>query len=204
MSNNVISIVRQFGSLGRQVGKQVAEIMGYNYYDRDIIEKAAIHLGKNVDELAKYEGHSPGYNRMIAPLGYGSDSKQMQLFEVEKSIILEHAQYEDCVIIGRGSDYILKDKTNAINVFVYAPYQERMLNCMDELNLSHEDAAKYIDKVDKARRGFYKMIGGSSWDSMQNRDLMIDSSKLGVRETAEVIAEYASLRFKRVSPGDRI
>lgn len=191
-----ITITREFGSMGRAIGKLVAEKLGFKYYDRDIIENAAPLAGENIETLGKYDGHdySP-FTKMAHPLGYGNKSLQKKLFDAESSIIMEYAYYDDCVIIGRCSDYILRDKENNLSIFIYAPYQKRLENCKKELRLSDEDAIRYITGVDKGREDFYKMITKSRFDDIENRNLMIDSSVLGIEGTADLIVLMVKKRF---------
>lgn len=191
-----ITITREFGSMGREIGKRVADKLGFKYYDRDIIENAAPLAGENLEILGKYDGHdySP-FAKMAHPLGYGSRSLQKKLFDAESSIIMEYAHYDDCVIIGRCSDYILRNKENNLSVFIFAPYQERLENCKKELRLSDADAIRYISSVDKGREDFYRMITKSRFDDIENRNLMIDSSYLGIEGTADLIVSMVKKKF---------
>lgn len=192
-----ITITRQFGSLGRAIGKRVAEQLDFHYYDRDIIEAASPIIGETIEDLSEFDGHMFGnaFDKMIYPLGFGKAKRQKQVFEVEKSIIMEHADYENCVIIGRCSDDILKNKRNHLSVFIFAPYKERIKNCEEELGLSHEMAVNYIAKVDKAREDFYEMITGNDFEGVNSRQLLIDSSLLGVDGTADLIVQIAKKKF---------
>lgn len=191
-----ITITREFGSMGRAIGKLVAEKLGFKYYDRDIIENAAPLAGENIETLGKYDGHdySP-FAKMAHPLGYGNRSLQKKLFDAESSIIMEYAYYDDCVIIGRCSDYILRNKENNLSIFIYAPYKKRLENCKKELRLSDEDAIRYISGVDKGREDFYKMITKSRFDDIENRNLLVDSSVLGIEGTADLIVSMVKKRF---------
>lgn len=192
-----ITITRQFGSLGRAIGKEVAEKLGYHYYDREIIESSSPIIGDTIEELSEFDGHMFGntFDKMMYPLGLGKSRRQKQVFEVEKSIIMEHADYEDCVIIGRCADEILKYRRNILSIFIFAPYKERLKNCEEELGLSHEKAVNYIAKVDKAREDFYQLITGNDFEGVNSRQLLIDSSLLGVDGTSDLIVEIARKKF---------
>lgn len=192
-----ITITRQFGSLGRAIGKEVAEKMGFNYYDRDILESASPVIGDTIENLSEFDGHmfASAFDKMIYPLGFGKAKRQKQVFEVEKSLIIEHTDYENCVIIGRCADNILRDRTNRLSIFIFAPYSARLKNCQEELKLSREDAVNYIAKVDKAREEFYELITGHEFDGVSDRQLLIDSTLLGVAGTADLITHIAKTKF---------
>lgn len=199
MSDNyVITITRQFGSLGRKIGKRVSEILDIAYYDRDIIENASKLMGENIEKLAQYDGHYYGnpFHKMMYPLGYGNAATQKKLFEVEKSIILEHAAYENCVIIGRCADNILKEHKKHLSIFIYAPFEERLKNCIREFKLSKDDAIKYMTSVDKGRANFYELVTGDDFESVNNRHIAIDSSYLGLEGTAQLIVHILKEKYQ--------
>ncbi|MFT9055642.1 MAG: cytidylate kinase-like family protein [Ethanoligenens sp.] len=198
MGTNVISVTRQFGSLGRPIAKMVAERMGYEYLDRDIIETAAAQLGEPVYKLSEYEDRvlTP-YEKMAFPLGFGTSEKQNRLFEIEKKIILDFTAERNCVIVGRCSDYILRMAgiPNLLNVFIYAPYEVRYNYCLTYLGFSEDAVEKYIDKIDSGRSGYYKKYTGENFDSTKYRDLMISSAYLPLEKLVALICAAAKLKF---------
>jgi pyruvate carboxylase subunit A len=198
MNTQVITITRQFGSLGRMIGEKISEMMNFEYFDRDIIEKSAIEMGKPVYELSEFDGQTASkYGRMMFPLGHGFADKQRKLFEIEKKIILEFAEKRNCVIVGRCSDFILHEAefSNVYSVFIYAPYNARFNYCLNTLGLTPEAAEVYIEKVDTARNKFYQEYTGEYFDSIKYRNLMVDSSTLSIDDTAKLICEGAILKF---------
>jgi len=202
MSTKVITITRQFGSLGRPIGKVVAETMGFEYFDRDIIEKAADEMGEPVDTLSDFDERMlSNYGRMMFPLGNGLQSKQRRLFEVEKKVILNLANGHDCVIIGRCSDYILHEAgmQNVYSLFIYAPYTSRFNNCLRTLGLTPEAAEVYIDKVDAAREKYYGEYTGEKFESLKYRDLMLNSSALPLEDSVKILCEGARLKFAQAA-----
>lgn len=195
---NVITVTREFGSMGRKIAKTVAEKMNYKYYDRDIIELTARELHGNVDELSAFEeNNSSIFAKMMYPLGHGTISMQNKLYEMEKSIIIDLASAEDCVIVGRCSDYILHEckHPSMLNVFIYAPNDHRISLSEIELNLSQKKATSYIANVDKARCEFYKLRTGVSFYSPKYRNLMIDSSIASHDVCADIICMTAKNKF---------
>ena len=198
MKTNAITITRQFGSLGRLIAKRVADKLGYEYYDREIIEKAAEEMGEPVYNLSEYDGHSyTKYGKMMFPLGYGVKNKQKKLFEIEKQVILSLASEKNCVIVGRCSDYILAEsnRVNHYSVFIYAPYEARFNYCLKELGLTPEGAEVYIEKVDSARKIFYHEHTGENFESLTYRNTMVDSSFMNQDKVADLICEGARLKF---------
>lgn len=200
METNVIAITRQFGSLGRNIAKMIAKELGYKYYDRDIIESAAEQMGEDVEALSEYDGQmkSSIYGKMIYPLGNGGYTKQEKLFDIEKKIILDLAQKNNCVIVGRCADYILKEAKccNLLSVFVYAPYSARYYFSLNNFGLTSDAVMEYIDKVDKARNQFYRHYTGEKFESVKYRDLMIDSSSGEIEDVVETICFYAKKKFE--------
>lgn len=197
---NVIAITRQFGSLGRYIAKSVAEKMGYEYYDRDIIEKMAERMGKDIKGLIEDDTKMKKsvYSKMIYPLGGGNFTKQEKLYDIEKEVILYLARKKNCVVVGRCADYILKEEDfcNVFSVYIYAPYNARYYFSLNNFGLTSDAVMDYIDKVDKARSLFYKRHTGEEFDSTKYRDMMIDSSMAGIDEIADIICYSARKKFK--------
>jgi len=198
---NVITITREFGSMGRKIAQLVSEKINYKYYDRDIIELTAKELRGNISELSKFEDKKISVlQKMMYPLGKGSTSMQNKLYEMEKSIIIDLALSENCVIVGRCSDYILHEFKHScmLNIFIYAPYDKRIISCENELGLSQEMAKDYVEKVDKARREFYKYYTGVSFYSPQYRHIMLDSSIASHEVCADIICSAAKNKFSLI------
>lgn len=192
----VITIARQFGSLGREIGKRLAESLDINYYDRDLLEKTADLMHMEVASLSKFdESHNGKFSRMLYPLGLGQSSVSKRVFNYQKSMILNIASNESCVIVGRCADYILKDHPDAIHVFIYAPFLARLKNSEEELGLSTTYAQKMINEVDKARAAYHKFYTGEDFDTIKNRSICIDSSLLPLDDTVSILKEIAVKKF---------
>lgn len=195
----VITVTREFGSMGRKIAKLTAEKMNFKYYDRDIIELTAKELRGSVEELSNFDDKKISvFQKMMYPLGKGTSSMQNTLYEMEKSVILDLASAGNCVIVGRCSDFILHESghKDMLNVFIYAPYDTRIINSENELGLSQGMAEDCVEKVNKARQDFYRLHTGESFYSHKYRNLMIDSSVMSHEKCAEVIAEIAQEKFK--------
>lgn len=196
MNHYTVTITRQFGSLGRPIAKELAEILGIEYYDRDIVEETAKKLGMPVSVISDQEETvKSGFFKMGFPLGMGTSEKQLEIFNEQVKIIRDLAEKESCIIVGRCSDYILRNQKNCINVFIYAPYEARLRNCVDILHMEKEEAKKMIAKVDKARDSYHKTFAKFLPGDFEHKDVLIDSSMLGVEGTAKALADIIRARF---------
>ncbi len=196
MGNRVITVGREFGSNGRAIAKKVSDLVGVAFYDREIIDMAAERSGILKEKLEKVEekpvsrwlyqvANEPtktGHSRLL-PL---NDI----LYDVESTIIREVAEKEDCIIVGRCADYILRDFTEIRSVFIYAPLEYRVKNIAGRFNISHQKALLKVKKTDKQRRLFYNYYTHKlfHWGTMGNYQLSFDSSVFGVDKTAELLA----------------
>lgn len=191
-----VTISRQFGSLGRPIGMKLAEILGVEFYDRDIVEEAAKQLNLPLSEASNLEEkEKTGFLYMRYPLGGSSLEIKERLYEIQNRIITDLAAKKSCVIVGRCSDYILRNEKNHINFFVFAPYEERLKNCIEDLNMSKTEAIKMIQGVDKARDAYHKRYTRFLPKDLEYNHVMIDSSVLGVDGTAEIMAEIVKKKF---------
>lgn len=196
MENYVITISRQFGSLGRPIAKEMAKLLKIEYYDRYIVGKAATNMEIDISKVEHIEeSASKRYKNMKFPFDKPTTEMQDSIFENQKKIILDLADKESCIIVGRCSDYILRNYKNHLSIYIYAPYYERLKNCIDTLQLSPEDAKKTLDEVDEAREQYYQHYAKCSMNDPGLRSLMIDSSVLGVESTAKMLVGFAKERF---------
>lgn len=194
--NYVITIARQFGSLGREIGKKLAKDLDIKYYDRELIEKASEQMGLPISALTNLDNKMSGtFQKMLYPLGISASATQSKLFEAQKSIILDAANNHSCVIVGRCADYILKDMPNVLNVFIYADYKKRLDNCINDLNLYHAEAKKLINDVDKARKLYHKFYAGTDFDTIDGKNLLVDSGAFGIDGSVELIKSAAKIKF---------
>ena len=194
--NVVIAVTRQFGSLGRPIARETAKKLGLKFIDREIIEKAGERMGYKIEDLEMIDNHRiNGFSRMKFPLGIGSRNTQDQLFEIEKSIILEYATYENCIIVGRCANYILRNRPNVLKVHFYAPYEKRLEMSIDDLNLTKGEAKSMIQKVDEARISYYLYHTGEMFDSTAYQDVMINSSIFSFDENVENLCRLITSKY---------
>lgn len=199
-SKYVVTITRQFGSLGRSIARKMADKLGIEYYDRDIVDQAAKKLNLPVsvvneeEESAKKILVNP-FSRMMYPLGKGTSTTQDEIFQAQQNIIKFLAEKETCVIVGRCSDFTLEEMENVVHIYIYAPYEARVEHCVKDLHMDINEARKMIVAVDEARDSYHMQYAGYKPDDKNHKDILIDSSFLGVEGTADYLVEAVKRRF---------
>lgn len=196
MERYVITINRQFGSMGRPIARQLSEILKINYYDRDIVEQTARRLNLSVSTISAAEDYVKSrFSFMRYPLGSEIQARQDEVFRAQEGIIRDFAEKESCIIVGRCADYVLKDFENRLDFYIYAPYEARYQNCVNLLYMEPSEAKYMIKAVDKARDAYHKRYAGYKPGDPEHNDLMINSAMLGAEGTAKYLADLAKLRF---------
>ena len=161
MGNNyIITIGREYGSGGFEIGKKLAEKLGIGFYDKNLIDEVAKKSGIHIDMLHK--GDEKNISSWLNPV-YQNGTINDRIFWAQSDVIREIAEKESCVIIGRCADYILKDFDNVVNIFVQAPFEDRVARiCNKYLIELPEEAKREIKKTDKQRRSYYEFYRGGS------------------------------------------
>ena len=199
-SRYVITITRQFGSMGRPIAKRMAEMLGIEYYDRDLVDQAAeklnlpVSVSKEVEEKANSLAKNPFF-RMASPLGSGTTTTQDKIFEAQQNIIKFLAEKETCIIVGRCADFTLSEMENAIHIYIYASYEARLEHCIKDLGMEETEARRMMAAVDKARESYHVNFTGYTPDDKSHKDILIDSSLLGVEGMAEYLVELVKKKF---------
>ena len=132
---------------------------------------------------------------MKFPLGINTTVEQDKLFRTQQMIIRSLAEKESCIVVGRCSDYVLRDYENHLSIYIFAPYEARMKNCIENLNMEEKVAKKMIADVDRARDLYHMHYAGYLPGDVNYKNVLIDSSLLGVDGTAEFLAELARKKF---------
>lgn len=198
----IITIARQFGSGGREIGEKVAKILGIPCYDKELIKDAAAKGSLN-EEVLKTTDESAA-NSLLYTLAMGSNvlgaahhfNYKMplndKLFILQSEIIKEYAEAGSCVIIGRCADYVLEDREDLFKIFIYGDIQHREARIRERYpDIKSSQVLDVINKTDKRRATYYNFYTGNKWGAHDNYDLAINSSTFGVDKTAEMIAEFA-------------
>lgn len=193
-----INIARQFGSLGRPIARELSALLGIEYYDRDIVEATAKEMGLTVGSIGEKDEEVDVFKfaRMSLPLGSSSPDEQDKIFEAQRKVIINLADRGSCIFVGRCADHILREQPNCLNVFIYAPKEERYLNCVNSLNMKPAEAKRMIERVDKARDRYYQHYAGHKPSDLESCHLLVDSSMFGVKGTAEMLCGIARQRFQ--------
>ena len=192
----IISIGRQHGSGGREIARLLAQELGIKCYDKEIVDEAAKHSDFSRDLINAYDEKRMNAFMLHAG-GYGLNENfrlNMQVVSAQFDAIREIASKGDCIFVGRCADYILRDRSDLVSVFILGDMDER-LKCLERRQGLDEAAArKKIKEVDKDRSSFYKYYSDQVWGDAQNYDLCINSSRLGVEGTVKVIMDYIKTR----------
>lgn len=192
----VVTIARQFGSLGRPIARRVSETLGIEYYDRDIVDMTARSLNLPVSAISDAEESAKSaFFNMNYPLGMGTTAIQDSIFDAQRKIITGLAEKQSCIIVGRCADYVLRDLKSIINIFIYAPYEARLINCVERLDMKPDEAKRMIASVDRARESYHRHYCGYSMADKDYKHVMLDSSLLGVDGTCDVLAAIIRRRF---------
>lgn len=199
MKHMVITIGCEYGARGNAVGKKVAEDLGIKFYDRELVDAIIDEVGVPQDIMEKVEEGITIAGKGVQGQERGNFSKYADLTEraihVQKQIIRKLADRDSCVIIGRSADYILKDRDDVLRIFIYSPNEVRIKNVMESHNLSEPDAKLLISEKDKRYHKRHLALTGSNRGDRHNRDMLIDSSLLGVERTAGYIETLAKELF---------
>lgn len=183
----IITISRQHGSSGKQIGRLVAEQLGIPFYYKEMIALAAHESGLDAEFISDIHKNSPDLLREL----YLSTGAVRHAIDAQKKIIQRIADNGSCVIVGRAAGYVLRDYENVIRVFIHAPVKYRIRRVMEIYGDTPAEAKRNIRRSDKARAAYYHHISGKHWNDSKNYHLVLDSS-VGIGKTAETIVNYVS------------
>lgn len=198
--DKVITITRQYGSGGREIGRKLAQAYQIPFYDNEIITQAAKDTGFAEATFEKAEDKAS--NSLLYSLamgmnvfsgqevGYMGMSLDDRIFLAQSKVIRKVAAEGPCVIVGRCADYILKEQENVVNLFIHAAPDFRIHRSIEVDNLPKEKAAEMVLKKDKSRANYYKYHAGERWDNVLNYDLAIRSDICGIDGTVECLKKF--------------
>lgn len=198
--NTIITIGRQFGSGGREIGKKVAEHFGIKFYDKDLLTRAAKESGFCEEMIQSHDERPTNsflYNLVMDTYSFGYNSSSFvdmpishKVFLAQFDTIKKIAEEGPCVIVGRCADYALADYKNVIHLFIYANESCKVKRIMKKYELSEAKAKDMIIKKDKQRQSYYNYYSSKKWGRADSYDLCINSSVLGVDGTVKLITQY--------------
>lgn len=200
----IVTIGRQYGSGGSEIGKRLAKELGLHCYDKEIlrmnsnesgIKESYFHLAdERAGNRLLYKIISGLTPEMGAP-SFGSDLVSADnLFRFQSEVIRKLAAEESCVMIGRCADYILEGTEGLVRIFLYADMEDRAERIRSKNLYEANDVIKNIKRIDKERRDYHRYYTGRSWEDVANYDLMLNTSSLGVTGTVEAIKDYIRRR----------
>ncbi len=204
MSNLVVTIGRQFGSGGKEIGKALAEKLGIDFYDKELLHLAAeesgidVELFENADEQPSnsflYSAVMGNHISLNNFMGYHDLLSNDKLFIFTVDTVRKLAKEKSCVIVGRCADYILKDYDNCVNVFIRADYEDRIKRVAEGSNVSPEQAKSLIKKNDRRRASYYSYYSDKSWGDAESYDICLNASKVTAQQGADIIDFYIKNR----------
>ena len=196
-NNRIVPISRQFGSGGRTVGKQLAIRLRIPCYDQELIEKLAQASGFTPEMVAKQQEASPYSSHWAFALSEGQfmgASIQDQLWQLQRKIILELAEKESCVIVGRCADVILKDHADCLTAFIHAKKAKRAKRIVEVYGETEVAIEKRIRDKDKRRAVYYEFYTGQTWGLAENFHVALDSGELGIERCVDILADLYQCR----------
>ncbi len=192
MAKRIITISREFGSGGRFIGEEVAKKLGIKYYDKDIIAQIAEQSGFSQEYIRQKAELSPKKG-LFAYAFSGRDitgkSVEDMVYEAQRKVILDVAEKESCVIIGRNADFILKDRDDVLNVFIHGDMPEKVERICKLYNVTETEAARMMADIDKRRMTNYRFYTDQKWGMAGNYTLSLNSSELGYDMCEKIIME---------------
>lgn len=197
--HKIITIGREFGSGGHEIGQKLADRLGIPLYDNRLVSMAAEELGVKTEDAERVDESSlntfvtgytvtPGmYTEFINAASY-LPSFDTEVYRKQTQIIKSLAEKGPCVIVGRCADYVLRDRDNCINVFICADKADRKKRIMELYGLNERKAADRIRKTDKERRYYYEVHTGQDWGSIHSHQMLFNVSMLGIDRIVEILA----------------
>ena len=203
MSEHIITIGRQFGSGGREIGEKLAQKLNIPFYDKDLLKRAAKESGL-CEEIFENFDEKPSssflYSLVMDPysLGYTNNGFELPLnhkvFLAAFDTIKKIADEGSCVIVGRCADYALQDYSGLTNLFIHAPLEVRIKRISQKYDLTEEKARDMIYKKDKQRASYYNYYSTKNWAELKNYHMAIDSSYLGIDGTVDMLYSFLNTK----------
>ena len=194
----IITISREFGSAGRTIGKQLAERLGYKYYDKELVKQVADETGFDpsyIEEAGEHSASKSPLSYIFSAPGVPGVMKGLSasdfLWCIQRNVILKIADERPCVIVGRCADFILRDRDDVLNVFIHAPMQARAERIVRLYGESDKSPEQRLKEKDKRRRNNYKHYTGQDWGVSQNYHITLDSAAVGIDRCVDILEGLA-------------
>lgn len=195
MQRKVITISREFGSGGRFIGEEVAKKLGIAYYDKNIISQIAQESGLSPEYIQEKAELAPGkglfgkglFAYALAGRDQSGKSVEDLVYEAQRKIIIDIAEKEPCVIIGRNADFILKDRADVLNVFIHGDMPQKTERICKLYHVDEQNAVEMMTDIDKRRMTNYNFYTDQKWGKASNYTLSLNSSQLGFEMCEQII-----------------
>ena len=188
----IITISREFGSGGRTIGKGVAEKLGIPCYDHEVIEQLVERSGFAADYVKSQSEYAPNGSLFFNALNAGNFhglSNQDKLWTMQRQIIEELGEKENCVIVGRCADYILRDRADCLKVFIHRDFQSRAERIVQVYGETEVPTEKRLKEKDKRRAAYYQFYTDQKWADLANYHIVLDSGVIGIEKCIDIIAD---------------
>ena len=191
---SIITISREFGSGGHSIGEAVARKLGYRFFDRELVNQVAERSGFSPEFIEESGEYASAKNSLLFAIATANQYTMNEISMLDKlyieqtKIIEEIAQEGNCVIVGRCSDYILREYEDSLHVFIHADMKSRAKRIVERFGEQERSAEKRLNEKDQKRKVYYKNYTGRSWGQAQNYDLCLNSGVLGSERCVELIA----------------
>ena len=205
-ARTVITIARQYGSGGREIGEMLAKKLEIPYYDKELIALAAKKSGLSEEVFRQADERATSsllYSLVMGTYGFGGGMAGVnempindKLFLIQAEIIRKAAAEGPCVIVGRCADYVLKEDKSAVSVFLHAPIEKRIERISKLYQLEPRKAKELISKTDKRRSGYYQYYTSQKWGAAENFHLSLDTSTLSKEEIVDLLIQYGELKSR--------
>ena len=194
----IITIGRQFGCGGKLIAEVLASKLGIPVYDHELIVKAAQESGFSAEFFERSDEKKRFFSLTSIFTGsYNAETENYMsdkgLFKMQCETIKSIADQGSAIIVGRCSDYVLRDRENTLNVFLTSPLEDRVKRIAETEGLEIDKAEEYVEKQDRNREDYYNYYTFGNWGVASNYDLCIDSSIAGIEGTADIIIEFAKI-----------
>lgn len=199
MSNKIITITRQYGSGGREIGQKLAEQIGVEFYDNKLLDIAAGNSGIHKSHFEENDEKRPNSFLYLLSTTYGQGGVPFDdtLFFAQLNAIQKIASEQSCVIIGRCADYALRDFEGVVNIFICAPFEVRVKRAIEVYEIAEKHAEDYVKRIDKQRTSYYNYYTDKRWGSPSNYQLCIDSSALGIDGSVTLLKQFLDDYYNR-------
>lgn len=185
MTDVIVTIGRENGSGGREIGRILADRLGIPCYDHQIVQETAVQAGMSVEDVGRTEERD---GRTM--LFFGGIPTANPLYDAQSRAVESLASQGPCVFVGRCADYVLRDRPGLVRVFVHAPMEDRVRRSAERNGVSAESARRHIEETDEERARYYMRHTGLVWGSASNYDLTVNTGRIGVDGAVRVILEY--------------